>query len=164
MNGRARLAVGVIACFIAAISGVFVGRALLPSQIQPGNELHEVLHHKLALNANQQARVEALEQRFSVQRRAFELELRADNARLAEAIEFEFADEARRKRRSRQSMVTAPASPRRSIGATPLWASYKRRRSPTYSPCGSFSGPTRPASSTRRWSRRSPTIIIKPGR
>jgi hypothetical protein len=89
MNGRARLAVGVIACFIAAISGVFVGRALLPSQIQPGNELHEVLHHKLALNANQQARVEALEQRFSVQRRAFELELRADNARLAEAIETE---------------------------------------------------------------------------
>ena len=89
MNGRARLAVGVIACFIAAISGVFVGRALLPSQIQPGNELDEVLHHKLALNANQQARVEALEQRFSVQRRAFELELRADNARLAEAIETE---------------------------------------------------------------------------
>jgi hypothetical protein len=47
------------------------------------------LHHKLALDANQQARLDVLEQRFAVQRRAYELELRADNARLAEAIEAE---------------------------------------------------------------------------
>ena len=52
-------------------------------------ELHDVLHHKLALDANQEARLAVLEQRFAVQRRAFELELRADNARLAEAIETE---------------------------------------------------------------------------
>ena len=48
-----------------------------------------MLHHKLALDANQEARLEVLEQRFAVQRRAFELELRANNARLAEAIEAE---------------------------------------------------------------------------
>ncbi len=89
MKGRARLAMVVIACFIAAISGVFVGRALLPSKTTHETELHEVLHHKLALDANQQARVKTLEQRFAVQRRAFELELRADNALLAEAIETE---------------------------------------------------------------------------
>ena len=89
MSGRTRLTLGVIACFIAAIVGVFVGRALLPSRAQPGAELHEVLHHKLTLNANQEARLQMLEQRFAVRRRAFELELRADNARLAEAIEAE---------------------------------------------------------------------------
>ena len=89
MSGRVRLIVCVIACFVAAIGGVFIGRALLPSPVQPGAELHEVLHHKLALDADQQARLQVLEQRFAVQRRAFELELRADNARLAEAIETE---------------------------------------------------------------------------
>lgn len=89
MTGRATLVVGVVACFVAALGGVFVGRALLPIPMPPGAELHKVLHHQLALNADQQVRLQVLEQRFAVQRRAFELELRADNARLAEAIEVE---------------------------------------------------------------------------
>lgn len=89
MSGHSRHTLGVIACFIAAVIGVFVGRALLPPQAQPGTELHDVLHHKLALDQSQEARLQILEQRFAVQRRAFELELRADNARLAEAIEAE---------------------------------------------------------------------------
>lgn len=89
MTGRARLAVGVVACFIAAIAGVFVGRALLPSRAHRGVELHDVLHHELALDQNQKASLQLLEGRYAVQRRAFELELRADNARLAEAIEVE---------------------------------------------------------------------------
>ena len=89
MSSRARLILCVIAAFVAAIGGVFVGRALLPGPSQPGAELHDVLHHQLALDANQEARLKELEQRFAVQRRALELELRADNARLAEAIQAE---------------------------------------------------------------------------
>ena len=89
MSGYARMTLCVIACFIAAIGGVFVGRALLPTPVEPGAELHDVLHHKLALDNGQEARLQVLEQRFAVKRRAFELELRADNARLAEAIEAE---------------------------------------------------------------------------
>ena len=89
MSARARLILCVIAAFVAAIGGVFVGRALLPAPAQPGAELHDVLHHRLALDANQEARLKELEQRFAVERRALELELRADNARLAEAIEAE---------------------------------------------------------------------------
>ena len=89
MNGRTRLVLGATMCFIAAIGGVFVGRTLLPAPVQPGAELHDVLHHKLALDAHQEAQLQALEQHFAVQRRAYELELRADNARLAEAIEAE---------------------------------------------------------------------------
>ncbi len=89
MSGYARLTLCVIACFIAAIGGVLVGRALLPAPVEPGAELHDVLHHKLALDNGQEARLQLLEKRFAVQRRAFELELRADNAKLAEAIEAE---------------------------------------------------------------------------
>lgn len=89
MSQRARLILCVFAAFVAAIGGVFVGRALLPAPVQPGVELHDVLHHRLALDANQEARLKELEQRFAVQRRALELELRADNARLAEAIQAE---------------------------------------------------------------------------
>ena len=88
-SGRAWLALGVVVCFLAAIGGVFVGRALFPAPAAPGAELHDVLHHKLTLDAGQQARLELLEQQFAVQRRALELELRTDNARLAEAMEAE---------------------------------------------------------------------------
>lgn len=79
----------VMAAFIAAVGGVFVGRVLFPAPAPPGTELHEVLHHRIALDTGQQVRLDALERRFVVQRRALELELRADNARLAEAIEAE---------------------------------------------------------------------------
>ena len=83
------MALGIAACFLAAIGGVFVGRILFPVPVPPGAELHDVVHHKLTLDAGQQARLQLLEQRFAVQRRALELELRADNARLAEAMEAE---------------------------------------------------------------------------
>jgi hypothetical protein len=84
-----RVLLCVVLAFLAAIGGVFVGRALLPQPKQPGTALHEVLHHKLALDADQQSKLKVLEGRFAVQRRALELELRATNARLAEAIEAE---------------------------------------------------------------------------
>lgn len=89
MSARTKVVLWVLACFVAAIGGVFVGRALLPLPPQPGAELHDVLHHKLALDQGQQTQLQVLEQRFAVQRRALELELRADNARLAEAIDQE---------------------------------------------------------------------------
>ena len=89
MTSTTRLVLCVVLAFLAAIGGVFVGRALLPHPKQPGAALHEVLHHDLALDANQQAKLKLLEDRFAVQRRALELEMRAANARLAEAIETE---------------------------------------------------------------------------
>jgi hypothetical protein len=81
--------VAVIA-FLAAIAGVWVGRTFLPQHAQE-SELHEVLHHDLELDARQKAQLDALEARFSVRRQALELELRADNARLAKAIQTEHA-------------------------------------------------------------------------
>ena len=74
--------------FLAGIAGVFVGRALIPAR-QEASELHEVLHHQLKLDKTQEARLEALERQFAVRRRALELEMRAANARLADAIQAE---------------------------------------------------------------------------
>lgn len=84
-----RTAVIAIIAFLAAIAGVFVGRAIFPKPSHTGAELHGLLHDKLTLDATQRARLDALEAAFAVRRKAIELQLRADNARLAEAIEAE---------------------------------------------------------------------------
>jgi len=87
-NRRKALIVAVIG-FAAAIAGAFIGRALVTPDRPVENELHTLLHDELALDAGQQARLAEIEKRFSVRRRVLELELRADNARLADAIEAE---------------------------------------------------------------------------
>jgi hypothetical protein len=79
----------IVMTFAAAVAGVFVGNRLIPARPTPGAELHAVLHHKLALDSGQRARLATLEQRYAVRRQAMELELRSDNALLAEAIEVE---------------------------------------------------------------------------
>ncbi len=78
-----------VVAFVSAIAGVFVGRVLIPSQHAQGSQLHEFLHHDLKLDADQRARIQAIERRFSVRRQELEAEMRADNARLAAAIEAE---------------------------------------------------------------------------
>jgi nickel and cobalt resistance protein CnrR len=88
MNIRRTVVIAVIA-FVAAIAGVFIGRAVLPEPSHTGAELHALLHDKLTLDADQHAKLDTLEAAFSVRRKALELELRADNAKLAEAIEAE---------------------------------------------------------------------------
>ena len=84
-----RWTIGIaVMAFLAGIAGVVAGRMLIPAPTQ-STELHEVLHHQLKLDAGQEARIEAIEQQFAARRRALELELRAANARLADAIEAE---------------------------------------------------------------------------
>ena len=75
--------------FMAAIGGVFAGRYLFPAPRSAGADLHALLHDGLDLDERQRASLERLERRFAVRRQAIELELRADNARLADAIEAE---------------------------------------------------------------------------
>jgi nickel and cobalt resistance protein CnrR len=85
MRARQLILIGLIA-FAAAVIGVLVGRYFLPAPPQPAAELHAVLHEQLSLDAEQERRLEALEASFAVRRRALELEMRAENARLADAI------------------------------------------------------------------------------
>jgi hypothetical protein len=89
MTGWRRLALVVVFAFAAALGGVLVGRALFGPARPPENELHALLHDGLNLDAGQAAQIEMLEKRFAIRKQARENELRADNARLAEAIEAE---------------------------------------------------------------------------
>lgn len=85
---RGMLLLAAIA-FAAALAGVVAGRMLFGSPSTPENEIHALLHDGLDLDSHQLARIETLENRFAIERRALELELRTDNARLAGAIEAE---------------------------------------------------------------------------
>ncbi len=84
---RWTIGIAVIA-FLAGAAGVFVGRALF-APLPHSFELHEALHQQLKLETDQEARLEPIEQQFAVRRRALELDLRAANARLADAIQDE---------------------------------------------------------------------------
>lgn len=88
MLNRPTLVVALVA-FVAAIGGVAFGRLVLPTHQANGSALHQLLHHELRLDASQQAKVDVLEQQFAVRRQALELEVRADNAHLADAIDAE---------------------------------------------------------------------------
>lgn len=87
-TARHMLLIAVIA-FLAAVAGFFVARAFVDPPRQSEGELHTLLHHELRLDATQAAQIEMLEARHATSKRALELELRAANARLAEAIEAE---------------------------------------------------------------------------
>lgn len=87
-NARRALLVAVIA-FAAAIAGVWVGQVMLVSKPAAGSALHDLIHDRLKLDNAQHAKLDALEGQFAVRRKALELEIRADNAKLAAAIEAE---------------------------------------------------------------------------
>lgn len=82
------LLIAVIA-FAAAFAGVFAARWYSPAPHPPGSELHAFLHGGLDLDDSQQKRLDALERQFALKKQALEMELRADNSRLAAAIEAE---------------------------------------------------------------------------
>lgn len=75
--------------FLAALAGVLIGRGISDQRPEQPSALHEFLHDELDLDAGQLDLIEGLEKQFAIRKRALELELRADNARLAAAIEAE---------------------------------------------------------------------------
>ena len=89
MKASRHVIICALVAFLAAIAGVYIGRAVIPGIPDKGTELHEVLHHRLNLDSEQELRLEALEREFAGRRRTLEAELRADNARLAAAIRAE---------------------------------------------------------------------------
>lgn len=89
MSWGKRLALIAIVALLAALAGTYAGRMLLAPVKQTETELHALLHNDLNLDAAQQAKIEAIEQRFAVRRKALELEMRAANAHLAAAMQTE---------------------------------------------------------------------------
>lgn len=89
MSRGSWLILTMILAFFAAIAGVAVGRLIWPGAPPPGLALHRLLHDRMNLDAAQMAQLEVLEARHAVRRKALEAEMRAGNARLAQAIEAE---------------------------------------------------------------------------
>ncbi len=85
MTGR-RLAVVAVLVIALALSGVWLGRMVQPAAHHSGAELHALMHDGLELDDAQERSLAVLERDFAGRREALEARLRADNARLAEAI------------------------------------------------------------------------------
>lgn len=84
-----RLLVLAAVAFLAALAGVLIGRGISQRVPEQSSALHDLLHDELGLDAQQLARIEQLEVTFAARRRALEAEIRAENARLAAAIQEE---------------------------------------------------------------------------
>lgn len=84
-----RLLVLAAVAFLAALAGVLIGRGISERAPEQSSALHELLHEGLGLDERQLAQIEELEATFAARRRALEAEIRAENARLAAAIQAE---------------------------------------------------------------------------
>jgi Spy/CpxP family protein refolding chaperone len=80
------LIVTAIVAFLAGAGGVWVGMSAFHHRA-PG--LHDVVHERLDLTAEQLGRMETIETAYATRRQALELEMRAANADLATAIRAE---------------------------------------------------------------------------
>lgn len=89
MGSTKRLLLIAVIAFVAAAAGVFAARTYVDAPRKSESELHALLHDQLSLDAAQTAKIEALEARHATRKKALELEMRAANARLAEAIDAE---------------------------------------------------------------------------
>ena len=89
MAAMRRVAIVGLVAFVAALAGVFVGRMLVDSPKRSETELHALLHRELILTEVQERRLHAIEGQFSGRREVLEMEMRASNIRLAQAIEAE---------------------------------------------------------------------------
>lgn len=85
MSLKRYLLVALVA-FAAALAAVLVARIWIAPPPRVESEVHALLHEKLTLDAAQEQRIHALEAAFAIRREALEAEMRADNARLAQAI------------------------------------------------------------------------------
>jgi Spy/CpxP family protein refolding chaperone len=76
---------------IVATLGVWGGAHYVMHRMQRPTPLHELIHEKLHLTADQQARMAGLERDHAAKRQALEAEMRAANAELARAFQQQHA-------------------------------------------------------------------------
>jgi Spy/CpxP family protein refolding chaperone len=72
---------------LAAVFGVLGGARYVEARLRPAPALHEMLHEKLHLTAEQRQRLEGLERDHAAKRAALEAEMRAANTQLAQAYQ-----------------------------------------------------------------------------
>ena len=81
-----RLLIAAVSVVALALVGVWIGRMMQPQAHHSGAELHGLMHEGLYLDPAQERSLGVLERDFAAKREALEARLKADNARLAEAI------------------------------------------------------------------------------
>jgi head-tail adaptor len=81
------IALTLILAALAASVGVWGGAAYVQRQMRHTPALHELLHDRLHLTADQARSIEGLEQNHAARRQALEAEMRAANAELAQAYQ-----------------------------------------------------------------------------
>lgn len=86
MKGAGRYGLVALVAFAAALAAVLVARVWMAPGPRVESEVHSLIHTRLKLDESQEQRIHALEADFAKRRAAMEAEMRADNARLAQAI------------------------------------------------------------------------------
>jgi hypothetical protein len=81
------LGLTVVLSVVAAAIGIWGGAHYMLARNPRPLALHEMLHSRLRLTAEQRGRLEALERDHASKRRALEAEMRAANAQLAQAYQ-----------------------------------------------------------------------------
>ena len=79
------IAVTVILAALASTGGAWLGAGWMMKQHETPS-LHDIVHRKLDLNAEQDARLDQIEARFAQRREELEADVRAANRELADAI------------------------------------------------------------------------------
>jgi len=87
MSPTRSLLLTIVLSVIAASAGAWGGARYVVSQMHHATSLHQTVHEKLHLTADQEQRISGLERDFAVRRHALEADMRAANADLAQAIQ-----------------------------------------------------------------------------
>jgi Spy/CpxP family protein refolding chaperone len=85
------LLITIVLSVLAAFAGAWAGAQYIVARMHDEPPLHEMVHEKLDLTADQERRIAGLERDFAARRQGLESEMRAANAELARAIGTEHA-------------------------------------------------------------------------
>lgn len=85
------IALTLVLSVVFAGAGALGGAEYVIHSMRPSTPLHELLHQRLQLTAEQRERIEGLESQNSAREAALQAEMRAANADLARAIQTQHA-------------------------------------------------------------------------
>ena len=87
MSVMRSMALTLILSVLVAVLGVWGGAQYVMHRMQRPTPLHELVHEKLGLTADQERRIAGMERDHEAKRQALEAEMRAANAHLAQAFQ-----------------------------------------------------------------------------
>jgi Spy/CpxP family protein refolding chaperone len=85
------MALTLVLSILGAALGAWGGAQYVTHRMRGPTPLHEMLHEKLHLSAEQKGRIAAMEREHAARRQALEAEMRAANAELARAFQEQHA-------------------------------------------------------------------------